>query len=100
MSRPGWHPVIRVMHWLMALLFAVQAAVGWIGADMPRSPAKIDVMTLHKSLGITLLLLAVFRLGWRGLHSAPPLPGRARSSVPPKRSTIWRLIASPSPAPT
>lgn len=74
MSRPGWHPVIRVMHWLMALLFAVQAAVGWIGADMPRSPAKIDVMTLHKSLGITLLLLAVFRLGWRGLHSAPPLP--------------------------
>ena len=75
----GWHPLNRVLHWLMALLIAIQAAVGWIGTDMARSPAKVDVMTLHKSLGITLLLLALLRLVWRVLHAAPPLPqGSAR----------------------
>jgi cytochrome b561 len=76
----------------MALLIPVQAAVGWIGADMARSPAKVDVMTLHKSLGVTLLLLAVARLCWRGLHAAPPAPADTRRWETAAARTVQVLL--------
>lgn len=75
----------RSLHWLMALLILLQAVVGWIGHEMERSPLKVDVLTAHKSLGITLLMLAVFRLLWRWTHPAPPHP----TDSPP-----WQLWAA------
>lgn len=72
----SWGSAARGLHWLMAALIAVQGVVGWMGDGMARSPAKIDVMTAHKSLGITLLLLALARLCWRWASPAPqPQPG-------------------------
>jgi cytochrome b561 len=62
------------MHWLMAALILCQFVLGWIADGMARSPLKIDLMTAHKSLGISLLLLALVRLSWRWLHPAPPAP--------------------------
>ena len=81
----SWNGVSRGLHWLMALLILVQALVGWIGSDLERSPLKIDVLTAHKSLGITLLLLAAFRLLWRWAHPAPP---------PPPGSKRWHVWAA------
>jgi cytochrome b561 len=69
-----WNRGARSLHWLMALLILLQSAVGWIAHEMPRSPLKIDVMTGHKSLGITLLLLVFIRLLWRWRHPGPPVP--------------------------
>lgn len=74
-GRPtAWNPLARAFHWLMAVLILAQGTVGWIGHEMERSPAKIEVMTAHKSLGITLLLLVLLRLAWRATHRAPPHP--------------------------
>jgi len=70
----SWSRTARSLHWLMALLILLQAVVGWIGHEMERSPLKVDVLTAHKSLGITLLMLAVLRLLWRWTHPAPPHP--------------------------
>jgi cytochrome b561 len=69
----------------MALLILVQALVGWIGSDLERSPLKIDVLTAHKSLGITLLLLVAFRLFWRRTHPPP---------TPPAGSMRWQIRAA------
>lgn len=69
----------------MALLILLQGIVGWYGHEMERSPAKIDVMTAHKSLGITLLLLALLRLAWRVTHPSPP---------PPPGSPRWEIRAA------
>lgn len=68
----------------MAALILVQGGVGWVGHEMSRSPAKIEVMTAHKSLGITLLLLVILRLLWRWQHPAPP---------PPPNSRLWEIRA-------
>jgi cytochrome b561 len=69
----------------MAALILLQGAVGWIGHEMNRSPTKVDVMTAHKSLGITLLLLVILRLLWRLTHPAPP---------PPAHSKAWEIRAA------
>jgi cytochrome b561 len=72
----SWDLGARSLHWLMAVLLLLQSIVGWIGHEMDRSPLKVDVMTAHKSLGITLLLLVAIRLLWRWTHPAPaPPPG-------------------------
>jgi len=83
----SWSRTARSLHWLMALLILSQAVVGWIGHEMERSPLKVDVLTAHKSLGITLLMLAVFRLLWRWTHRAPPHP----AGSPPWQSWAARL---------
>ena len=78
-ARQQWGAVARALHWGMAALILGQLALGWLASDMARSPEKIQWMTGHKSLGITILLLAVFRIAWRLLHGRPiETPGLPR----------------------
>jgi len=63
-------------HWLVAALILATIAVAWYMTGLPLSPEKIKVYNLHKSIGVTILALAVLRLLWRTVFSpAPPLPG-------------------------
>src|SRR3546814_17558083 len=41
---------------------------------MERGPARGDLFTVHKSIGATILILALVRLAWRLLHPPPPFP--------------------------
>ena len=70
----SWNATARGLHWLMAVLILIQGLVGWVAQEMDRCPARVDAMTLHKSLGLTLLLLLLLRFTWRKTHSVPPLP--------------------------
>ena len=68
--------VAIVLHWLIAGAIVVQMALGWRMEDA-KGPAGFAMFQLHKSIGITILLLSLARLGWRLIHPAPPpLPGR------------------------
>ncbi|KQN19308.1 cytochrome B [Sphingomonas sp. Leaf33] len=59
-----------VFHWTIAVAILLNLAIG-IGHDaMPRG---WGVMPLHKSLGITVLVLTLARLAWRLVHRPPPL---------------------------
>ena len=70
--------VAIVLHWLMALLIIFQIYVGiWMSGaiDDPASQAAAyDAFQFHKSLGLTLLVLAILRLAWRLAHRVPPEP--------------------------
>lgn len=81
-ATPSWNAVARSLHWLMAVLILVQGLAGWIAQEMERSPARVDAMTFHKSLGVTLLLLLLLRLAWRWTHPVPP---------PPEGSSAWEI---------
>lgn len=73
-----WSRTARLFHWLIAALILVQATIGLTMVQLPRRPDIIWVYTLHKSIGLTILLLAVLRLGFRLLQHRPPrlpLPG-------------------------
>lgn len=69
----SYHPVAKFIHWLTALLIISLLALGWT-MDNFTGPSKFTVFQLHKSLGISVLLLSIIRLGWRLTHRAPPLP--------------------------
>lgn len=61
-----------VLHWLIAVLIALNFAAAWVSEDMPKE-AKLQVMGNHKAIGITILVLTVLRVLWRLVHKAPPL---------------------------
>jgi cytochrome b561 len=64
-----------VLHWLIALCILGQILFGVYLEEVPRgTPARSWYVNLHKSTGITLGLLIVFRLFWRLRHTPPPLP--------------------------
>lgn len=66
---------IRVLHWLMAALLLTLIAIGWWMSDLPKEdPSKLSFILLHKSLGVTALLLIIGRLGVRFMTKAPALP--------------------------
>ena len=69
----SWGAVARGLHWLIAALILAQFVIGSIAEEMELTPAKLDLFVWHKSIGITVLLLAVLRLMWR-MGNPPPLP--------------------------
>lgn len=72
------------LHWITALLVLATIPIGWQMAEMkPGLPMRTVYFTAHKSIGVTILLLAVARLIWRCRHPAPPIPsGWPRWAVP------------------
>ena len=63
-----------MLHWTIAAAVFVQIALGLYSAGLPVSMARLQWLSRHKSLGIAILALALFRLVWRMLNRAPALP--------------------------
>lgn len=82
------------LHWLMAFAMIGLLAVGLILEEMPRGDAKSALMWWHKALGVTVLVFAVWRVGWRFANGLPTLPGRGigwqeNAAI----ATHWLLLA-------
>lgn len=67
--------VAIVLHWAVAIGIAALVLIGLAMAHLDLAPLqKFKLYQLHKSVGVTVLLLAFLRLGWRLTHAAPRLP--------------------------
>lgn len=64
-----------LLHWLIALLLAGEIALGFA---MPRDASGFALYQLHKSIGITILVLTLVRLGWR---HARPRPAKLEGGI-------------------
>jgi len=73
-TRERYGLVAQTLHWLIALGFVAQFALAWYMEELPNTPFKIELFNLHKSIGVTILALALVRLGWRLANPAPALP--------------------------
>lgn len=64
------------LHWAIAILILVQIVLGlWFSEfAAQRDPMRAVVIGIHKSIGLTVLVLSLVRLGVRLTHPAPPLP--------------------------
>ena len=71
-----------ILHWLIAAIILFMIALGLYMVELPKQselPAgeesvRAFYFLLHKSMGITVAILIILRVGWRLTHKAPPLP--------------------------
>ena len=73
-SEDTWGAVTRGLHWLVAVLVLAQFVIGSVAEEMKLTPAKLDLFVWHKSIGVTILALAVLRLLWRLANPLPAMP--------------------------
>ena len=66
-----------LLHWFIAALMAVNIALILSVDHFPDDWVRPAVDT-HKSIGITVLGLAILRILWRWTHRPPPLPASYR----------------------
>ena len=87
--------VAIILHWVIAALILGQIAGGLYMHNLPNDAAnKFDLYQLHKSFGITVLILTVIRLAWRIGHTPPPLPAHmAGWEKLVARATHWLFYA-------
>ncbi len=71
---PHFSVAQRVLHWLMAICILAMLFIG-VGMVSTIKPDHLTLVAIHKPLGITILILALIRLGLRFWLGAPPLPG-------------------------
>lgn len=64
--------------------------------QIPKSPPgmRADAYNFHKSIGITLLALMLFRLGWRLAHRPPAFPAMPRWQARAARVTHVALYVA------
>ena len=89
-----WGSVSQALHWAVVALILATGSIGLLMGGMRNSPDKIEVYALHKSLGLTILALALLRLLWRLYAGAPaPVPGTPRWQARLASLTHWLLYA-------
>jgi cytochrome b561 len=68
--------VAQAFHWVIAALVATQFVLANLADDLPVGARKLELLARHKSLGMTVLMLAILRLLWRLKHPPPARPLR------------------------
>lgn len=66
-----WGSLAKFFHWAVVLLILVQGVLGLVMVELPKRPSAIAYYSFHKSLGLTILTLAVLRLAWRLFDARP-----------------------------
>jgi cytochrome b561 len=75
-----------VLHWLIALLILANWPLGYFHDEI-RNSLGWNSVSLHQSLGFTVLLLSFARLAWRIAYRPPALP----ASIAPWRAAAARF---------
>jgi cytochrome b561 len=70
----GYETTGRVVHWIMAVLVILMVVAGLVMTSGVERNLQNALFAFHKSTGVIILLLLVFRIAWRAAHPAPPLP--------------------------
>ncbi|MBX5463656.1 MAG: cytochrome b [Steroidobacteraceae bacterium] len=69
-----WGSIAQLFHWVIVALIITQFVLANIASNLPLGLAKLAMLARHKSVGITILGLAVLRLLWRWANPTPELP--------------------------
>ena len=74
-SKEKYGLISIIFHWLMALIIVITFI---LGLNLKYNyQYYYEVLILHNSLGITILLLAIFRIAWKFINIKPsPLPNK------------------------
>ncbi len=84
----AYRPLARALHWIVAaiILAMIPAGIVMLTPGLDR-PLQNLLFTFHKNMGVVVLILILWRLGYRALHAPPPLP----ASVAPWQQRVAGL---------
>ncbi|MDX7953764.1 cytochrome b/b6 domain-containing protein [Lichenihabitans sp. Uapishka_5] len=68
---------LRLLHWLTVALLLLAFGLAWGFDSLPPGPAAGQLVTLHRTVGLSLFGLTAARLAWRQWHPLPPVPAPA-----------------------
>lgn len=71
-SDEKWHWLNKTFHWVMAVFIFTALILGLSFQFIDNDSLRLKVMLAHKSIGITILVMALVRLFWR-LHVIAPV---------------------------
>ena len=71
--RTRYSTVAMILHWIIAVAILANLALGWRMGFLT-GMAQFTMFQLHKSVGITVLVLSLARLSWRLINPPPALP--------------------------
>lgn len=77
--------IAKTFHWLTALLIFGMLPLGFYMVWLAPGPLKFDLYQLHKSIGMTILLLVILRMGWKLSNPKPK---------PPDTLKKWEVVFS------
>jgi cytochrome b561 len=78
-TKSSWGSLSKTLHWLVVLLIITQWAIAQRADSLPLGLAKLEALAWHKSVGITVLMLAVIRLLWRWMNPVPDLTAETQA---------------------
>jgi cytochrome b561 len=91
-GRVRYDAVAMILHWIIALGILAQIVMGLAMVHLPISDdAKFQIFQLHKSIGISILFVAVLRVLWRFTHKPPALPEMPPLERRAATGTHWSL---------
>jgi cytochrome b561 len=84
----GYTSTAKFLHWLIVVLLVGQFIFAWTMPHIGRNTPVTTLISLHFTVGVTVLIVAIVRLVWRATHAEPaPLDG-----VPPWQVQSARLL--------
>jgi cytochrome b561 len=88
-TRYGLGP--QLLHWLVVVLVAVQFLLAEAVEEANAGAERLATLGWHRSIGLTILLLAVIRIAWRFLDRPPPSPPQPEWLEGTAALTHWGL---------
>lgn len=77
-SSESWGSIAILLHWLVALLVIGMMVLGWVAVTEESRLTQYGLFKWHKSIGMLVLGLVLFRLLWRLLNPTPALPAHVK----------------------
>lgn len=81
-----------LLHWVTAAAVVALFAIGWYMVELPKGPARGETFALHKSIGLSVLLLTAWRFAWRLRHRPPALPASVPAWQRAVAASVHRLF--------
>lgn len=78
----------KFLHWLILALLIVQFIVAWTMPNIGRNTPMTTLISLHFSMGVLILAVAVLRLLWRFMRGEPA----PDAGVPPWQTSSARIV--------
>ena len=94
MSTTHYTPFAKILHWLVAGMIVLQFILAQLADNASSDLRELALLANHKSVGITILVVAIVRIAWRFTNPPPALPATMpKWQVTASHISHWSLYA-------